>query len=579
MLLRLLRTFLGSYRRDMAIIVGLQALQTFATLFLPSLNADVIDKGIIPGDTGYIWRTGVVMLGVTLFQVVCATGAVYFGSRTAMAFGRDVRDGLFHQVTAYSAREVGELGAPSLITRVTNDVQQVQMFLLMTFTLLIAAPITCVGGIVMALREDVGLSWILTVSIPLLVGGVGLVVSRMVPYFRLMQDRIDGVNRVLREQIIGIRVVRAFVREPAERRRFAVVNEELTDTALSAGHLQAFMFPIVLLVLNGSSVAVLWFGAGRIDRGAMQIGALIAFLSYLVQILLAVMMATFMAVLAPRAAVCAERIIEVLDTPSSVVSPTRPSTEVAAVASLVLRGVGFHYPGAEEPVLTGIDLTVSAGQTTAVNRQHRGGKDHPAVAGAPPLRRHRGPGAGRRGRRARPGTRSPVASHRAGAPEALPVQRHRRIQPPLRRSRGQRSGALGGAGDRPGGRLRAGHARRAGRADLPGRLERVRRPTPAPGHRPGPGPPDPRSTCSTTPSPPSTWPPMPACAPPWLRRPPRPPWWWSPQRVASIIDADQILVLEDGHMVGLGTHGDLPRGPAPPTRRSWSRSCGPRPAA
>ena len=366
MLTRLLRTFLGRYRRDLTLVIVLQALQTVATLYLPSLNASIIDKGIATGDTRYIWRTGGVMLAVTFFQVVCATGAVFFGSRAAMGFGRDVRSGLFHQVSGFSAREVGAFGAPSLITRITNDVQQVQMFVLMACTLFVAAPITCAGGIVMALREDVGLSWILTVSIPVLVGGVSLVVWRMVPQFRVMQVRIDGVNRVLREQITGIRVVRAFVREPAERERFGSVNADVTDTALKAGRLQAFMFPIVMMVLNGSSVAVLWFGAGRIDSGQMKIGALIAFLSYLTQILLAVMMATFMAVLAPRAAVCAERINEVLDTPSSVVIPEVPVTKITERGSLEMRHVGFHYPGAAEPVLTGIDLVATVGQTTAI---------------------------------------------------------------------------------------------------------------------------------------------------------------------------------------------------------------------
>jgi ATP-binding cassette, subfamily B, multidrug efflux pump len=365
MLIRLLRTFLRNYKRDLALVILLQGLQTMATLYLPTLNANIIDKGIATGDRSYILHTGGEMLLITLFQVVCALGAVYFGSRTAMAFGRDVRSGLFHQVSDFSAREVGRFGAPSLITRITNDVQQVQMFVLMTCTLLIAAPITCVGGIILALREDVGLSWIITVSVPVLVCSIGLVISRMIPQFRVMQERIDGLNEVLREQITGVRVVRAFVREPAEVRRFARVNEGVTSTALAAGRLQAFMFPIVLLVLNLSSVAVLWFGAGRIDSGQMQIGALIAFLTYLTQILLAVMMATFIAVLAPRAAICAERIIEVIDTPSSVVLPDAP-IEVTQHGMLELRGVEFGYPGADEPVLTGIDLKARAGETVAI---------------------------------------------------------------------------------------------------------------------------------------------------------------------------------------------------------------------
>ncbi|MEP7048215.1 MAG: ABC transporter ATP-binding protein [Ilumatobacteraceae bacterium] len=366
MLVRLLRTYLQRYKRLLIIVVVLQAAQTIAALYLPSLNADIIDKGIARGDTGYIWSTGGLMLLITLVQVTCAASAVYFGARTAMGFGRDVRSGIFHQVSDFSAREMGQFGAPSLITRITNDVQQVQMLVLMTCTLLVAAPITAVGGVVMAIREDGGLSWILTVSIPVLVICILTVVSRMVPQFRRMQERIDTVNRVLREQITGIRVVRAFVREPAEAQRFGDVNADLTNTALRAGRLQAFFFPIVVLVLNSSSVAVLWFGSGRIDKGQMQIGALIAFLSYLAQIILAVMMATFMVILVPRAAVCAERIVEVLDTPSSVVRAESPVTELSTAGRLQLRDVGFHYPGAEAPVLTGVSLVAQPGQVTAI---------------------------------------------------------------------------------------------------------------------------------------------------------------------------------------------------------------------
>jgi ATP-binding cassette subfamily B multidrug efflux pump len=366
MLIRLLRTYLRRYKPQLVAVVILQAAQTIAALYLPSLIADIIDKGVARGDTHYIWSTGGVMVLITLLQVVCAATAVYFGAKAAMGFGRDVRSGIFHQVSDFSAREMGQFGAPSLITRITNDVQQVQMLVLMTCTLLVAAPITAVGGIIMAIREDGGLSWILTVSIPVLVICILSVVSRMVPQFRKMQERIDTVNRVLREQITGMRVVRAFVREPAEAERFGDVNADLTTTALRAGRLQAFFFPIVLLVLNSSSVAVLWFGSGRIDKGQMQIGALIAFLSYLAQIIMAVMMATFMVILVPRAAVCAERIIEVLDTPSSVVRAETPVTEVHTTGTLELRNVGFHYPGAEAPVLTGVSLLAEAGQVTAI---------------------------------------------------------------------------------------------------------------------------------------------------------------------------------------------------------------------
>ena len=366
MLIRLLRTYLRNYKPQLVAVVVLQSAQTIAALYLPSLNADIIDRGVARGDTGYIWSTGGTMLLITLLQIVCAATAVYFGAKAAMGFGRDVRSGIFHQVSDFSAREMGQFGAPSLITRITNDVQQVQMLVLMTCTLLVAAPITAVGGVVMAIREDGGLSGILTVSIPVLVICILSVVSRMVPQFRKMQERIDTVNRVLREQITGIRVVRAFVREPAEAKRFGDVNADLTDTALRAGRLQAFFFPIVILVLNSSSVAVLWFGSGRIDTGQMQIGALIAFLSYLAQIIMAVMMATFMVILVPRAAVCAERIVEVLDTPSSVVRAEVPVTEVHTAGRLELRNVGFHYPGAEAPVLTDVSMVAEPGQVTAI---------------------------------------------------------------------------------------------------------------------------------------------------------------------------------------------------------------------
>ena len=366
MLIRLLRTYLARYRRPLLAVLGLQLVQTLASLYLPSLNADIIDRGVTTGDTGYIWSRGSLMLAIALVQVAFNVCAVYFGSRAAMGFGRDVRQGLFHRVTSFSAREVGDFGAPSLITRITNDVQQVQMLVLLSCTLLAAAPITIVGGVIMALRQDVGLSAILIVSVPVMVIGIGIVVARMVGTFRLMQERIDRVNQVLREQITGIRVVRAFVREPDEARRFGAANDDLTETSLTAGRLMAIMFPTVVIVLNLSSVATVWIGANRINSGAMQIGALIAFLSYLALILMSVMMASFMAMLIPRAAVCAERIQEVLDTEFSVAIADSPVRELGSQRSLELRHVGFHYPGAERPVLSDISLTVRAGETTAV---------------------------------------------------------------------------------------------------------------------------------------------------------------------------------------------------------------------
>jgi ATP-binding cassette subfamily B protein len=366
MLTRLMRTYLLPYRNLLLAVVVLQFVQTMATLFLPTLNADLIDKGIVTGDTDYIWRVGSIMLGVTLIQVVFAVGATYYGSMAAMRFGRDVRDSLFHQVTGFSTREVSHFGSPSLITRITNDVTQVQMLVVMACTLLVAAPITIAGGVFMAIREDGALSMILLVSVPALVGSIGFIVFRMVPTFQAMQERIDRVNAVLREQITGIRVVRAFVREPDESDRFDGANVDLTTTSLTAGRLQAFMFPTVLLVLNLSSVAAIWFGGDRVASGQLQVGSLVAFLSYLVQILISVMMATFVASMVPRAAVCADRIQEVLDTPSTVVAPPTPVTQLAARSSLELRSVGFNYPGAEAPVLRDITLTARAGTTTAI---------------------------------------------------------------------------------------------------------------------------------------------------------------------------------------------------------------------
>ena len=366
MLTRLLISHLRPYRRLLALVVVLQSVQAIAALYLPRLNANIIDRGVATGDTGYIWTTGSFMLLVTLVQIAFAVAAVYVGSKVAMSFGRDIRNDLFHTVTGFSAREVAGFGAPSLITRITNDVQQVQMLVQMTCTLLIAAPITVVGGIIMALREDVTLSWIVVIAIPLLVLAVGSVIRRMVPQFRVMQERIDRLNTIVREQIIGIRVVRAFVREPDEAKRFEGANGQVTETALRAGRLMAFMFPTAIFTVNICSVAVLWFGANRLSTGDMQIGALVAFLTYLTQILMSVMMASFIGALWPRAAVCAERLVEVLDTPSSVVIPQHPVMTVEQHGSVEFRGVEFRYPGAQEPVLADISFACLAGQTTAI---------------------------------------------------------------------------------------------------------------------------------------------------------------------------------------------------------------------
>ena len=366
MLIRLLRSYLTGYRRPITGLLILSLAGTMAALLLPSLNAAIIDEGVAKGDTGFIWHTGGVMLAVTLVQVGCSIGATYLGAKTAMSFGRDVRGALFERVLSFSARELNHFGAPSLITRNTNDVQQVQMLVLLSGTMFVAAPITMIGGIIMALRTDVGLSWLVAVAMPVLALSIFLVIRKMSPLFRLMQTRIDTVNRVLREQISGIRVVRAFVREPYEAARFARANAELTDTATSVGRYVASIFPIVTFILNASSVAVLWFGARRIDAGDMQIGALTAFLTYLVQILMSVMMATFLLLIAPRAAVCAERIQEVLQSESSVLPPERPVTQLPAVGVVAFADTEFTYPGAAAPVLKKINFTAEPGQTTAI---------------------------------------------------------------------------------------------------------------------------------------------------------------------------------------------------------------------
>jgi ATP-binding cassette subfamily B protein len=365
-LFRLVRDYLRPYGRDLTIIVVLQLIQTLATLYLPTLNADIIDNGVVEGDIPYIMRIGGIMLVVSLVQIACLVGAVYFGARTAMGVGRDIRTAVFHRVQAFSTREVGHFGAPSLITRTTNDVQQVQMLTLMTFTLMVSAPIMGVGGIILALQQDVPLSSILLVVVPVLGIAVGLLIGRMRPLFRSMQDRIDEINRVLREQITGVRVIRAFVRDKREQERFDTTNTELYDVSLGVGKLMSAMFPIVMLVMNVSSVAVMWFGGHRIDSGGMEIGALTAFLSYLMQILMAVMMATFMFVMVPRAEVSAERIAEVLDTDSSVVPPAKPVSASGVHGHLELRDVEFRYPGAEEAVLKDVDLVARPGEITAV---------------------------------------------------------------------------------------------------------------------------------------------------------------------------------------------------------------------
>ena len=492
MLWRLLRTYLAPFHAQLGLVVLLQLGSTIASLYLPSINGHIIDKGVATGDTTYILVRGGMMLAIAAGQIACSFCAVYIGARVrwprllgpvAMAYGRDLRGGIFHHVGKLSAREVGKFGAPSLITRTTNDVQQVQMLVLMSMTMLVMAPIMCVGGIVMALRENLGLSKLLLVCIPAMAGSIGLIIGRMIPKFRIMQPKIDTVNRVLREQITGMRVVRAFVREPAEAARFAGANDDLTATALQVGKLQALMWPTVTLVFNASSVALLWFGSRRIADGSLEIGALTAYLGYLMQILVGVMMASFMSIMIPRAAVCAERIVEVLDTRPEIAPPAAPVVPAELTRMVELRGVEFRYPGAAAPVLADISFVARPGEVTAIIGSTGAGKTTmldliPRLSDADG--RHR---ARRRRRRPPARARGAVGADRHGAAAVVPVHGHRRVEPPVRQPRRDRRRAVGRARARAGRGLRARDAAAAGGAHRAGRHQRLRRPAPAAGDR------------------------------------------------------------------------------------------------
>ncbi|MGB7818838.1 MAG: ABC transporter ATP-binding protein [Ornithinibacter sp.] len=366
MLYRLVREHLRPYAGLLAVLLVLQLVATLASLYLPSLNGRIIDEGVAVGNIGFIVRTGAAMLAVSLVQIVATIAATRIGAQTSASMGRDLRASLFHRVGDFSAQELSRFGAPTLISRNTNDVTQVQQVVYMFLAIMVSAPIMMVGGIFMALREDIGLSWLVAIAVPALAIAVGLIIARMIPHFQAMQKAVDSVNRILREQITGIRVVRAFVREDVERERFAVANRTYTGTALAVGRLMALAFPVVMVIFNASTVAVLWFGAQRIEDGQMQIGALTAFMAYLIQILMSVMMATFMSMMIPRASVSAGRIQEVLDTESSVHAPTAPVAIPRGRTGVELRGVTFAYPGAEEPVLREVSLVAEPGTTTAI---------------------------------------------------------------------------------------------------------------------------------------------------------------------------------------------------------------------
>ena len=365
-MIKLLKTYLRPYWKQIGLIVGLLFVQAVANLFLPNLNAEIINNGVSKGDTAYIMSTGGFMLGVTLLLGVAAIIAVYWSSKTAMAFGRDVRGALFRKVQTFSQQEVNLFGAPSLITRNTNDVQQVQMVLFFMLNMMILAPITAVGGIIMALREDVPLSGVLVVILPFMAAVIGFLMTRALPLFKAMQVKIDRVNKVMREKLSGIRVIRAFVRTGYETERFDAANRDLTSTALSVTRLMALMMPALMIILNLSMVAIMWFGGLRIDSGGMPIGNLTAFLTYVMQILFSVMMATVMFVMVPRAAVSADRIQEVLETVPSVNDPVAPVSTGATKGFLEFKDVEFRYPGAQDPVLRAITFTANPGEVTAV---------------------------------------------------------------------------------------------------------------------------------------------------------------------------------------------------------------------
>ncbi len=366
MLIRLLRTYLRPYTRQVALVVVLLVAQTVGNLYLPNLNADIINNGVVDGNLHYILTTGGVMLAITLVLGVVAIVAVYWASRVAMGAGADIRGAIFTRVQAFSAHEMNRFGTPSLITRNTNDIQQIQLFLQMALTLMVIAPIMSVGGVILAIKEGAALSPLLAVAVPVMAVFIGVVLVTVVPQFRSMQARLDRINQVLREQITGVRVIRAFVRGRSEGERFSQANADLTATALRVNRIFALALPALMAILNLSSVAVLWFGGRFVSEGSMPIGNLTAFLTYILQILMAVMMAVMMAILLPRAVASAERVEEVLDTVPGIADPA-PAIEPIRVSGLVqFDNVSFGYPGSERPILEDLSFTLRPGETSAI---------------------------------------------------------------------------------------------------------------------------------------------------------------------------------------------------------------------
>ena len=366
MLGKVLGRYLRPYRKQLAGVLVFQFIAALASLYLPTLNGDIIDKGVATGDTDYIWATGMMMLGISLAQIVASIIATYFAARAAMQAGRDIRNDVFERVSAFSEREVSQFGAGSLITRNTNDVTQVQMLAMMGATMLVSAPLLAIGGIIMALRQDVGLSWIIAVIVPVLLIIVGIIISRMVPLFRTFQKRLDNVNRIMREQLTGIRVVRAFVREPIEEKRFEAANTDIMDVGRRVGSLFVLLFPLAMLVLNVTVVGVIWFGGIRVDNGDIEIGTLFAFMQYVGLILGGVLMASFMTIMIPRAAVSAERVAAVLASETTLARPENPVAALPTPGTIEFRDATFTYPGAEFPVVGGVSFSAARGETVAI---------------------------------------------------------------------------------------------------------------------------------------------------------------------------------------------------------------------
>ncbi len=365
-LMRLLRSHLQRYWRQVSGVVVLITFQTVLGLYLPNLTADIINNGVSKGDIPYIWRTGGLMLGVTVIQGIIAIIAVYWASRTSMGVGRDLRASVFARVLQLSSREMNTFGTPSLITRNTNDVQQIQLFLQMALTVIVGAPIMMIGGVIMSLREDVSLSLLLVVVVPLMAALILAMLYVAVPLFQKMQVKIDRINQVLREQITGVRVIRAFVRSDYEEHRFATANADLTATTLRVNRIFVLAMPALMGVMNLSSVAVLWFGGHLVDSGSMPIGNLTAFLAYILQILMSVLMAVMMVILVPRAEASAERIEEVIRLQPAIADPAHPVVPVHPTGVVEFRDVTFGYPSSEQPVLRGLSFTLQPGETAAI---------------------------------------------------------------------------------------------------------------------------------------------------------------------------------------------------------------------